>query len=233
MFLISDFVGKCIGPEAKYEGIRLLFDGLQQPILNKQVNHEYMYNRHISLMKLYESCSYVQKCWFHSTVTFKAAVSYSTHVFSSCVSLSSKKRVLNVSLIKKKTLSRPFSETFWNLHCLHQLSVFLAAFCWCVVTSLGALPPFVGNTLSLHSPVYKMNCKIPPWNISNTPDQKHHWVHSSSLLVHFFWDGSSCLVFTKVIFPAENASYATIRNICGSKNVGTGQHKEYLLWPLL
>jgi sorting nexin-14 len=28
---------KCIGQEAKYEGIRLLFDGFQQPLLNKQV----------------------------------------------------------------------------------------------------------------------------------------------------------------------------------------------------
>lgn len=35
--LFSDFVGKCIGEEAKYEGIRFLFDGLQQPLLNKQV----------------------------------------------------------------------------------------------------------------------------------------------------------------------------------------------------
>lgn len=26
-----------MGEEAKYEGIRLFFDGLQQPILNKQV----------------------------------------------------------------------------------------------------------------------------------------------------------------------------------------------------
>lgn len=34
---LSDFLGKCMGEEAKYEGIRLLFDGLQQPILNKQV----------------------------------------------------------------------------------------------------------------------------------------------------------------------------------------------------
>lgn len=37
MCVFSDFVGKCIGEEAKYEGIRLLFDGLQQPLLNKQV----------------------------------------------------------------------------------------------------------------------------------------------------------------------------------------------------
>lgn len=39
-YLSSDFLGKCIGDEAKYEGVRLLFDGLQQPILNKQV-HEH------------------------------------------------------------------------------------------------------------------------------------------------------------------------------------------------
>uniref|UniRef100_A0A8C4RDQ6 Sorting nexin 14 n=1 Tax=Erpetoichthys calabaricus TaxID=27687 RepID=A0A8C4RDQ6_ERPCA len=37
MGYIPDFIGKCIGEEAKYEGIRLLFDGLQQPVLNKQV----------------------------------------------------------------------------------------------------------------------------------------------------------------------------------------------------
>lgn len=33
----ADLIGKCIGEDAKYEGIRLLFDGLQQPVLNKQV----------------------------------------------------------------------------------------------------------------------------------------------------------------------------------------------------
>uniref|UniRef100_A0A667Z834 Sorting nexin 14 n=1 Tax=Myripristis murdjan TaxID=586833 RepID=A0A667Z834_9TELE len=38
MKYLPDFVGKCIGEEAKYEGIRLLFDGFQQPLLNKQVN---------------------------------------------------------------------------------------------------------------------------------------------------------------------------------------------------
>lgn len=35
--MISDVVTKCIGEEAKYDGIQLLFDGLQQPLLNKQV----------------------------------------------------------------------------------------------------------------------------------------------------------------------------------------------------
>ncbi|XP_069052666.1 sorting nexin-14 isoform X3 [Lepisosteus oculatus] len=39
MNYIPDFLGKCIGEEAKYEGIRLLFDGLQQPILNKQLTY--------------------------------------------------------------------------------------------------------------------------------------------------------------------------------------------------
>uniref|UniRef100_A0A8D3CB93 Sorting nexin 14 n=1 Tax=Scophthalmus maximus TaxID=52904 RepID=A0A8D3CB93_SCOMX len=38
MKYLPDFVGKCIGEEAKYEGVRLLFDGFQQPLLNKQVN---------------------------------------------------------------------------------------------------------------------------------------------------------------------------------------------------
>ncbi|XP_055740533.1 sorting nexin-14-like isoform X3 [Salvelinus fontinalis] len=37
MNYLPDFVEKCIGQEAKYEGIRLLFDGFQQPLLNKQV----------------------------------------------------------------------------------------------------------------------------------------------------------------------------------------------------
>lgn len=35
-----DLLGKCIGEEAKYEGIKLLFDGLQQPVLNKQVSYD-------------------------------------------------------------------------------------------------------------------------------------------------------------------------------------------------
>ncbi|XP_044531317.1 sorting nexin-14 [Gracilinanus agilis] len=36
MNYIPDLIGKCIGDEAKYEGIRLLFYSLQQPVLNKQ-----------------------------------------------------------------------------------------------------------------------------------------------------------------------------------------------------
>ncbi|XP_058469970.1 sorting nexin-14 isoform X3 [Solea solea] len=39
MKYLPDFVEKCIGEDAKYEGIRLLFDGLQQPLLNKQMTY--------------------------------------------------------------------------------------------------------------------------------------------------------------------------------------------------
>uniref|UniRef100_A0A8C3I3X8 Sorting nexin-14 n=1 Tax=Chrysemys picta bellii TaxID=8478 RepID=A0A8C3I3X8_CHRPI len=39
MRYIPDLIGKCIGEDAKYEGIRLLFDGLQQPVLNKQLTY--------------------------------------------------------------------------------------------------------------------------------------------------------------------------------------------------
>ncbi|XP_008307393.1 sorting nexin-14 isoform X2 [Cynoglossus semilaevis] len=39
MSYIPDLLGKCIGEEAKYEGVRLLFDGLQQPVLNKQLTY--------------------------------------------------------------------------------------------------------------------------------------------------------------------------------------------------
>uniref|UniRef100_A0A672H098 Sorting nexin-14-like n=1 Tax=Salarias fasciatus TaxID=181472 RepID=A0A672H098_SALFA len=37
MKYLPDFVGRCIGEDAKYEGIQLLFEALQQPLLNKQV----------------------------------------------------------------------------------------------------------------------------------------------------------------------------------------------------
>ncbi|XP_030577015.1 sorting nexin-14-like isoform X2 [Archocentrus centrarchus] len=39
MKYLPDFVVKCIGEEAKYEGIQLLFDGFQQPLLNKQMTY--------------------------------------------------------------------------------------------------------------------------------------------------------------------------------------------------
>nr|XP_029533029.1 sorting nexin-14-like isoform X5 [Oncorhynchus nerka] len=42
MNYVPDFVEKCIGQEAKYEGIGLLFDGFQQPLLNKQMTYVLM-----------------------------------------------------------------------------------------------------------------------------------------------------------------------------------------------
>ncbi|XP_056150990.1 sorting nexin-14 isoform X2 [Lampris incognitus] len=39
MNYLPDFVGKCISEEARYEGIQLLFDGIQQPLLNKQMTY--------------------------------------------------------------------------------------------------------------------------------------------------------------------------------------------------
>ncbi|XP_061667394.1 sorting nexin-14-like isoform X2 [Syngnathoides biaculeatus] len=36
---LPDAVGVCIGEEAKREGVRLLFEGLQQPLLNKQMSY--------------------------------------------------------------------------------------------------------------------------------------------------------------------------------------------------
>lgn len=39
MLYLPEFVGKVIGDEAKYEGVRLLFDMIQQPLLNKQMTY--------------------------------------------------------------------------------------------------------------------------------------------------------------------------------------------------
>ncbi|XP_051500784.1 sorting nexin-14 isoform X2 [Myxocyprinus asiaticus] len=39
MNYLPDLVGKCIGEEAKYEGIKMLFNAIQQPLLNKQMTY--------------------------------------------------------------------------------------------------------------------------------------------------------------------------------------------------
>ncbi|XP_015265046.1 PREDICTED: sorting nexin-14 isoform X1 [Gekko japonicus] len=58
MKYIPDLIGKCIGEEAKYEGIRLLFDGLQQPVLNKQLTYVLL---DIGIQELFPELSSVQK----------------------------------------------------------------------------------------------------------------------------------------------------------------------------
>uniref|UniRef100_A0A8C1YUV7 Sorting nexin 14 n=1 Tax=Cyprinus carpio TaxID=7962 RepID=A0A8C1YUV7_CYPCA len=39
MNYLPDLVGKCIGEEAKYEGVKMLFNAVQQPLLNKQMTY--------------------------------------------------------------------------------------------------------------------------------------------------------------------------------------------------
>uniref|UniRef100_A0A4W6F6F0 Sorting nexin 14 n=1 Tax=Lates calcarifer TaxID=8187 RepID=A0A4W6F6F0_LATCA len=58
MSYIPDCLGKCIGEEAKYEGVRLLFDGLQQPILNKQLTYVLL---DIAIQELFPELNKVQK----------------------------------------------------------------------------------------------------------------------------------------------------------------------------
>ncbi|XP_078504288.1 sorting nexin-14 isoform X2 [Lissotriton helveticus] len=58
MKYIPDLMGKCIGDDAKYEGIRLLFDGLQQPVLNKQLSYVLL---DIVIQELFPELNKVQK----------------------------------------------------------------------------------------------------------------------------------------------------------------------------
>uniref|UniRef100_A0A667YRU9 Sorting nexin 14 n=1 Tax=Myripristis murdjan TaxID=586833 RepID=A0A667YRU9_9TELE len=66
MKYLPDFVGKCIGEEAKYEGIRLLFDGFQQPLLNKQVTYVLL---DIAMQELFPELSKVNKTGEYSETT--------------------------------------------------------------------------------------------------------------------------------------------------------------------
>ncbi|XP_019375936.1 PREDICTED: sorting nexin-14 isoform X6 [Gavialis gangeticus] len=58
MRYIPDLISKCIGEEAKYEGIRLLFDGMQQPVLNKQLTYVLL---DIGIQELFPEINKVQK----------------------------------------------------------------------------------------------------------------------------------------------------------------------------
>uniref|UniRef100_A0A3B3Q9S5 Sorting nexin 14 n=1 Tax=Paramormyrops kingsleyae TaxID=1676925 RepID=A0A3B3Q9S5_9TELE len=59
MRYVPDFLGKCIGEEAKYEGVRLLFDGLQQPVLNKQLTYVLL---DIAIQELFPELNKVKNC---------------------------------------------------------------------------------------------------------------------------------------------------------------------------
>uniref|UniRef100_A0A9L0JAV3 Sorting nexin-14 n=1 Tax=Equus asinus TaxID=9793 RepID=A0A9L0JAV3_EQUAS len=58
MNYIPDLIVKCIGEEAKYESVRLLFDGLQQPVLNKQLTYVLL---DIVIQELFPELNKVQK----------------------------------------------------------------------------------------------------------------------------------------------------------------------------
>uniref|UniRef100_A0A5G2QEX6 Sorting nexin-14 n=1 Tax=Sus scrofa TaxID=9823 RepID=A0A5G2QEX6_PIG len=58
MNYIPDLIVKCIGEEAKYKSIRLLFDGLQQPVLNKQLTYVLL---DIVIQELFPELNKVQK----------------------------------------------------------------------------------------------------------------------------------------------------------------------------
>ncbi|KAM5256587.1 sorting nexin-14 isoform 7-T7 [Ctenodactylus gundi] len=58
MNYIPDLVVKCIGEDTKYESIRLLFDGLQQPVLNKQLTYVLL---DIVIQELFPELNKVQK----------------------------------------------------------------------------------------------------------------------------------------------------------------------------
>ncbi|KAG7269812.1 hypothetical protein CRUP_027155, partial [Coryphaenoides rupestris] len=58
MSFIPDFLTKCIGEEAKYDGVRLLFDGLQQPVLNKQLTYVLL---DIAIQELFPELNKIQK----------------------------------------------------------------------------------------------------------------------------------------------------------------------------
>ncbi|XP_053457628.1 sorting nexin-14 isoform X6 [Nycticebus coucang] len=58
MNYIPDVIVKCIGEETKYESIRLLFDGFQQPVLNKQLTYVLL---DIVIQELFPELTKVQK----------------------------------------------------------------------------------------------------------------------------------------------------------------------------
>ncbi|XP_053501718.1 sorting nexin-14 isoform X4 [Ictalurus furcatus] len=61
MNYLPDVVGKCIGEENKYEGIQLLFNCLQQPLLNKQITYVLL---DIAVEELFPELSVVNLLFF-------------------------------------------------------------------------------------------------------------------------------------------------------------------------
>ncbi|KTF94293.1 hypothetical protein cypCar_00030308 [Cyprinus carpio] len=58
MNYLPDLVGKCVGEEAKYEGVKMLFNAIQQPLLNKQMTYVLL---DIAVQELFPELSENQK----------------------------------------------------------------------------------------------------------------------------------------------------------------------------
>ncbi|XP_026089721.1 sorting nexin-14-like isoform X2 [Carassius auratus] len=58
MNYLPELFGKCIGEEAKYEGVKMLFDAIQQPLLNKQMTYVLL---DIAVQELFPELSENQK----------------------------------------------------------------------------------------------------------------------------------------------------------------------------
>uniref|UniRef100_A0A672ZBP2 Sorting nexin-14-like n=1 Tax=Sphaeramia orbicularis TaxID=375764 RepID=A0A672ZBP2_9TELE len=74
MKYLPDFVGKCIGEEAKSNGVRLLFDCLQQPLLNKQMTYVLM---DIAVQELFPELNKVNIHHFYRKQTINKRKMYS------------------------------------------------------------------------------------------------------------------------------------------------------------
>uniref|UniRef100_A0A8C1V0L0 Sorting nexin 14 n=1 Tax=Cyprinus carpio TaxID=7962 RepID=A0A8C1V0L0_CYPCA len=66
MNYLPDLVGKCVGEEAKYEGVKMLFNGIQQPLLNKQMTYVLL---DIAVQELFPELSEVTLSYTTHTVT--------------------------------------------------------------------------------------------------------------------------------------------------------------------
>ncbi|KAK7906622.1 hypothetical protein WMY93_015234 [Mugilogobius chulae] len=65
---LPDFVSKLLGDESKYEGVRLLFDTIQQPLLNKQMSYVLL---DIAVQELFPELSKVSLClWVTGLLDF-------------------------------------------------------------------------------------------------------------------------------------------------------------------
>uniref|UniRef100_A0A673KRM6 Sorting nexin-14-like n=1 Tax=Sinocyclocheilus rhinocerous TaxID=307959 RepID=A0A673KRM6_9TELE len=73
MNYLPDLLGKCIGEEAKYEGVKMLFNAIQQPLLNKQMTYVLL---DIAVQELFPELSEVTLSCTTHTVTQSSSSCY-------------------------------------------------------------------------------------------------------------------------------------------------------------